>query len=125
MAASIVSKSRNSPTRTTSGSCRKARRKASGEAGDIHVDFPLRDDGLLVLVVVFNGVFDGDDMHVVALFVDDVDHRSQRGGLARSGGPVTRTKPRGLCRSCWMVLRGRPISSSVSMRVGICRRTTP
>ena len=40
-------------------------------------------------------------------------------------GPVTRTRPRGLRKSCMMVLRGRPISSSVSRRVGIWRKTTP
>ena len=42
---------------------------------------------LLVLVVILDRVFDGDDVGLVALLVDDVDHGGQRGGLARAGGP--------------------------------------
>ena len=53
-----------------------------GKTGNVNVDFPLSDERLFVSVIVFNGVFDGDDMGVVALFVDDVDHRGQRGGFA-------------------------------------------
>ena len=37
-------------------------------------NFPLRDNGLLVLVVILDGVLDGDDVRFVALLVDDVDH---------------------------------------------------
>ena len=37
-----------------------------------------------MVVVEFDGVLDRDDVHG-ALFVDDVDHRGERGGLAGTG----------------------------------------
>ena len=53
-----------------------------GEVGHIDVHLALRDHRLLMLVKIFDGVFDSDDVRVVALFVDNVNHRSQRRGLA-------------------------------------------
>ncbi len=92
MAASIVSRSRISPTRITSGSCRKARRIAS--ENDVHVDADLAlvDRRLLVLVVELDRVFDRDDV-VVDVVVDVVDHRGQRRGLARAGRPGDEQQP--------------------------------
>ena len=55
-----------------------------GKAGNINVNLALGDDGLLVFVVILDGVFDGDDVGVVAGFVDDVDHRSQAWWFCRS-----------------------------------------
>jgi len=48
-----------------------------------------------VLVIVLDRVFDSDDVRLVALFVDDVDHRCQRGGLARTGGAGHEHQPTG------------------------------
>src|SRR5579862_7836235 len=56
-----------------------------GEAGHVHADFALSHDALLVRVIIFDGVFDGDDV-VGALLVDEVDHRRQRRGFAGAGG---------------------------------------
>ena len=55
-----------------------------GEAGDVGADFTLVDHRLLVGVVVFDGIFDGDDV-LVEVLIDVVDHRRQRGGLSRAG----------------------------------------
>ena len=57
-----------------------------GEVRHVHADFALGDDGLLVFVIILDGVFDGDDVGFVALLVDDVDHGGERGRLARAGG---------------------------------------
>ena len=64
MAASIVSRSRISPTRITSGSCRKARRMASAKRRHVDADLALVDRRLLVLVVELDRVFDRDDVVV-------------------------------------------------------------
>ncbi len=57
-----------------------------GETGHVHADLALADERFFVRVVVFDRVFDGDDVPVVA-FVDVVDHRRQGGRLARTGRP--------------------------------------
>ena len=64
MAASIVSRSRISPTRITSGSCRNARRIASENDGHVDADLALIDRRLLVLVLKLDRVFDRDDVVV-------------------------------------------------------------
>ena len=66
MAASIVSRSRISPTRITSGSCRKARRMASEKLRHVDADFALVDRRLLVVVIELDRVFDRDDVVVDA-----------------------------------------------------------
>ena len=71
MADEIVSRSRISPTRITSGSIRKARRRASGKLGHVDADFPLVDHRFFVRVVVLDRVFDRDDV-----VVDGVDSSS-------------------------------------------------
>src|SRR5205807_548401 len=47
--------------------------------------FALIDEAALVAMKKFDGVFDGDEV-IGAIGVDAVDHRSERGGLARTGG---------------------------------------
>ncbi|QYU70180.1 TonB-dependent receptor [Leptolyngbya sp. 15MV] len=63
-----------------------------GEAWHIDVHLALVDDRLLVLVVILDRVFHRHDVAVVVL-VDVVDHRRQRGGLARSGRPGDQEHP--------------------------------
>ncbi len=41
---------------------------------------------LFMLVVKLDGVLDGDDVGLIALFIDDVDHRGEGGGFAGTGG---------------------------------------
>jgi len=36
------------------------------------MDFALRDNALFVLVIIFDGIFDSNDVSVVAFLVDDV-----------------------------------------------------
>ncbi len=55
-----------------------------GKAGHVHAHLALIDDRLLVLVVVLDRILDGDDV-LVEIQVDVIDHRRQRGGLARAG----------------------------------------
>ena len=55
-----------------------------GEAGDVDADFALVDRRLLVVVIELDRVFDRDDV-VIDVVVDVVDHRRQRGRLARTG----------------------------------------
>ncbi len=84
MAEEIVSRSRISPTRITSGSIRKARRSASGKLGTstptsrwLIIDF-------LCVVVILDRVFDRDDV-MVEVLIHPVDHAGQAGRLAASG----------------------------------------
>ena len=64
-----------------------------GKVRHVHPDLPLRDNGFLVGVVIFDGVLDGDNVRFVALFVDDVDHRRQGGRLAGAGGSGDQHQP--------------------------------
>ena len=50
----------------------------------IHADFALGNDAFFVLMDELNRVFDGDDV-VLAIFIAVVNHRSERGGFARTG----------------------------------------
>ena len=63
-----------------------------GEAGHVGVHLALVDDRFFVLVVVLDRVFDGDDVPV-EVDVDVVDHRRERGGLARAGGAGDQKQP--------------------------------
>jgi hypothetical protein len=65
-----------------------------GEVGHVDPDLALVDQALLVFVVVFDRVFDRDDVpvHVV---VNPVDHRRQGGRLARPGRPGDEDQPAG------------------------------
>jgi hypothetical protein len=83
IAMAMVSKSRISPTRTISGSSRNAARSARLKAFGVNVDFALVDEAIDILVNKFDWIFNGDDM-VVAVFVDEVNHRRQRGRFAAS-----------------------------------------
>ena len=83
-AVEIVSRSRISPTRITSGSWRSAAFRASGEGLRVGADLALVDDALLVAVEELDRVLDRHDV-LLARLVDLVDHRRQRGRLARAG----------------------------------------
>src|SRR6185503_11775730 len=78
-AVSIVSMSRISPTRMTSGSWRSALRSAAAN------DFALAHDRVVVAVQILDRVFDGNDV-ARPRAVDVVDHRRQRRALAAAGG---------------------------------------
>ena len=55
------------------------------EGGGVGVHFLLDDDGHAVVVGIFDGILDHDDLDA-ALAVDDIDHVVEGGGLARAGG---------------------------------------
>jgi hypothetical protein len=55
-----------------------------GKIGDVDADLALGDDAALMVVVVFDRVLDGDDVPV-AVLVDVIDHRGERGRFARTG----------------------------------------
>jgi hypothetical protein len=80
----MVSRSRISPIRITSG--RLAHRAAQRARVGLRVeaDLALVDDRLLVRVQELDRILDGDDVRGVLVAV--VDHRGQRGRLARAGG---------------------------------------
>ncbi len=80
----IVSRSRISPRRITSGSWRNAPRSPSAKPVASPADLPLVDDAEPVRVQELDRVLDGDDV-LSARRVDLVDQRRQRRGLARAG----------------------------------------
>jgi hypothetical protein len=73
-----------------------AHRRAHGatEGLGVDADLPLLDRRQLVVVEDLDGVLDGDHVHLAGA-VDVVDHGGERRGFPRTGGPVTRTRPRG------------------------------
>ncbi len=79
----IVSRSRISPTRITSGSWRSAPFRAAEKDCGVGAQLALVDDAVLVPVQELDRVLDGEDV-LLARLVDLVDHRCQRGGLARA-----------------------------------------
>ena len=83
-AVEIVSRSRISPTRITSGSWRRAAFRRHGEGLRVGAHLALVDDAALVPVEELDRILDGHDV-LVALLVDQVEHRGERGGLARAG----------------------------------------
>ena len=83
-AVEIVSRSRISPTRITSGSWRSAARRREREARRVGAELALVDDALLVRVQELDRVLDREDV-LLARLVDLVDHRRERRGLARAG----------------------------------------
>ena len=83
-AVEIVSRSRISPTRITSGSWRSAPRSASAKPLRVGADLALVHDRGLVLVEELDRVLDRDDVHRLAL-VDRVDHRRERRRLTGAG----------------------------------------
>ncbi len=83
-AVEIVSRSRISPTRITSGSWRRAARRPRREVRRVGADLALVDDRAFVLVQELDRVLDREDV-VLALAVDHVDHRRQGRALAGAG----------------------------------------
>ena len=116
----IDSWSRISPITSTSGACRTALRSAvgkSGASGPISTCSTMR---AIVLMLVFDRIFDGDDVLGVAP-VDLVDERRHRGGLARAGGAAdASTSPR-LSDDSASTSGGRASSASRGTRVGNTR----
>ena len=82
----IVSGSRISPTRITSGDWRRMLRSEPYELRRIVPDFDLLHDRAAVGVLVLDRIFDGNDV-VAPLGVDQVDQGGQRGSLAAAGRP--------------------------------------
>ena len=83
-AVEIVSRSRISPTRITSGSSRRAAFRASAKSVASAPISRWLTMQLLVAVQELDRVLDREDV-LLALLVDHVDHRRQRGRLARAG----------------------------------------
>ncbi len=94
--------------------------QALGKIGDIDADLALVHDAALVVVVILDGVLDGDDV-AAFFFVDDIQHARQRVVLPEPVGPVTRMSPRGASMSV-RTAGGRPIWSSVINSLGMRRR---
>ena len=65
-----------------------------GKAGHVHPHFALIDHGFLVVVVVFDRLFDRNYVPIETR-VDIVDHRRQRGGLPAPRGPGNQKHPSG------------------------------
>ena len=84
-AVSMVSRSRISPTRMTSGSWRRALRSAIANDPVSVSDFALVDDRLVVAMEVLDRVLDRHDVRRRGV-VDVVQHRGQRRRLAGAGG---------------------------------------
>ena len=93
-AVEIVSWSRISPRRITSGSWRSAPRSV-GEGRRVGADLALVDDAVLVLVEELDRVFDRDDV-IRPGPVDLVDQRREGRRLARARGAGDETRPPGL-----------------------------
>ncbi len=93
-----------------------------GEARHVDADLALVHDRLLVVVVVLDRVLDRDDV-AVEVRVDVVDHRRERGRLARAGRARSRGTARGAAGTVPGRSSGRPICSKVSRRLGIRRST--
>ena len=83
-AIAIVSRSRISPTRITSGSWRSAARSASAKLDGVGADLALVDDAPLVAVHELDRVLDREDV-VGARSVHLVDQRRERRRLAGAG----------------------------------------
>ena len=103
-AVEIVSRSRISPTRITSGSWRSAARSASAKLVGVGADLALVDDALLVPVHELDRVLDRDDV-VGARAVDLVDHRRERRRLAGAGRAGDEDEPARLRRKAVQDLR--------------------
>ena len=84
-AVSIVSKSRISPTRMTSGSWRSALRSACANERGVDRHLALVHDRPAVAVEELDGILDRHHVRA-ARAVDVVDHRRQRRALAAAGG---------------------------------------
>ena len=83
-AVEIVSRSRISPTRITSGSWRSAARSPSAKRRRVGADLALVDDAALVPVQELDRILDREDV-LGAVAVDPVEQRRERGRLAGAG----------------------------------------
>ena len=123
MAASIVSRSRISPTRITSGSWRSTRLSASPKVGTSTptsrwLTMPWRCWWKYSMGSSTVTTCRRERRLITSIMeASDVD-------FPEPVGPVTRINPRGMwINSC--MIAGRPISSIVRMRLGISRATMP
>ena len=114
IAACIVSRSRISPIRITSGACAHRAAQRAMVRLRVEPDLALVDDRVLVAVQELDRVLDRDDVDA-ELLVAVIDHRRERRRLARAG----RADHRGSARACSMIMSlrisGRPSSSSCGM----------
>jgi hypothetical protein len=75
-----------------------------GKVRHVDPDLALGHQRLLVPVIIFNRVFDGDDMRLVPFLVDDVDHRGQGRRFSGAGRPGDQHQAPGFVEQ---FLRGR------------------
>jgi hypothetical protein len=81
---SMVSRSRISPIRMTSGACRRVFFSGDAPGVGVHADLALGDHAVLVRVHVLDRVLDGDDV-ALGVLVAVAEHRGEGGGLAAAG----------------------------------------
>ena len=124
IAASMVSRSRTSPMRMTSGAWRSVFFSACSKDVGVEADLALGDDALLVRVDELDRILDGDDVAGGGL-VAVVDHGRQGGRLARAGGAGDQHQAALGERRSSLSIGGRPSSSMVGIVVLIWRMTTP
>ena len=122
-AVAMVSWSRISPTRMTSGSWRRARLQRGGEALGVGPDLALVDDRLLVPVDELDRVLDRHDVHGALWLISSI-MAARVVDLPEPVGPVTSTSPRGLAVNSWSN-SGSPSSSSLGISTGIRRNAAP
>ena len=113
-AVEIVSRSRISPTRITSGSSRRAARRPSAKSVASAPTSRWLTMQRLVPVQELDRVLDREDV-VLALAVDHVDHRRQRRRLARAGRPGDEHEAARLAGE----LAQRPAAAPSESRLGI------
>ena len=121
-ASEMVSWSRSSPSAITSGSSRRAARRARAKSSVCGADLALIDQRALRGMHELDRVLDGEDV-VRRLLVDQIDQRRQGRGLAAAGGPGDQHQPLVVVRQPGE-LGGRPRSASVGGSAGMKRKTT-
>ena len=94
IAISMVSRSRISPTRTISGSSRKAARKRACKTLGMNMHFALVYQAAHGAVPEFDRIFDGDQVLATGP-VDQVDHGGQGGRFSAAGGSGHNDEPLG------------------------------
>jgi hypothetical protein len=110
-AASMVSRSRISPMRTTSGSWRRAYLSASLNAG-VGADLALVDDAVLVRVQVLDRVLDRDDVEALSRLILSIIEASVV-DLPEPVGPGDEDEPAGRSGELRPRRPGRPSSSKL------------
>ena len=120
-AASMVSRSRISPTSTTSGSCRRMYLSAVLKLCGVGAHLALVDEAVLVRVQVLDRILDRHDV-LVTLGVDLVDDRRERGALARAGGAGDQHQAARLLRRARPPPAAGPAPAKVRILKGMVRK---